>query len=76
MKSENLTNAEIRAEGWQALVDRLGLTGALRFVMQTERGRGDYSRGRHKALGDLSVDQLLRHMRSTRSRGGRRRSSS
>jgi len=75
MKSERLTDAEIRAQGWQALVDRLGLTGALRFTIQTEHGMGDYSRDRHKALGALSVNQLLTRMRIPQSRGRRRRAS-
>jgi hypothetical protein len=68
MKSERLTDADIRAHGWQALVDRLGLTGALRFTMQTESGTGDYARDRHRALGTLSVEQLLARMRSTQTR--------
>ncbi len=68
MKSERLTDADIRAHGWQALVDRLGLTGALRFTMQTERGTGDYARQRHRALGSLSVDQLIKRMRSAQTR--------
>ena len=73
MKSERLTDADIRAQGWQALVDRLGLTGALRFTMQTEQGRGDYARDRHRTLGTLSVDELVARMRPGRNRGRRRR---
>jgi len=73
MKSERLTDTDIRAHGWQALVDRLGLTGALRFILQTERGTGDYARDRHRALGTLSVDQLLQRMRATPTRRPRRR---
>lgn len=76
MKSERLTDADIRAHGWQALVDRLGLTGALRFTIQTERGTGDYARYRHRALGNLSVDQLLERMRLTQTRRPRRRATS
>jgi hypothetical protein len=76
MKSERLTDADIRAQGWQALVDRLGIAGALRFSMQTERGTGDYARERHRALGSLSVDQLIDRMRSAQNRRPRRRSTS
>jgi len=63
MNSENLTDAEIRALGWQALVDKLGPSGALRFALQTERGYGDYADLRHQMLGKLSVDELLDRMR-------------
>jgi hypothetical protein len=62
MKDERLTDAEIRKRGWDALVERLGLAGALRFTMQTEAGAGDYVRDRHRALGSMSVDQLVRRM--------------
>jgi hypothetical protein len=63
MNSEKLTDAEIRALGWQALVDALGPSGALRFALQTERGYGDYGELRHQMLGALSVDELLKRMR-------------
>jgi hypothetical protein len=62
MSTVRMTNAEIRARGWDALIERLGPSGALRFAMQTERGQGDYSARRHRILGGLSVDELLGRM--------------
>ena len=73
MKTAKLTNAEVRAQGWEALVDRLGPSGALRFVLQTERGAGDYSSVRHRQLGGLSVDELLSQVRATRGHAVRSR---
>jgi hypothetical protein len=72
MSSTRLTNAEIRDRGWEALVEKLGPSGALRFAMQTERGRGDYATRRHRMLGALSVNQLLSRMRRTPRRPRRR----
>jgi len=72
MNTARMTNAEIRARGWDALVEGLGPSGALRFAMQTERGHGNYAARRHRMLGGLSVDQLLARMRHRRA-GGRRR---
>jgi hypothetical protein len=72
MNTARFTNAEIRARGWDALVEKLGPSGALRFAMQTERGHGDYAVRRHRMLGRLSVDQLLALMRR-RPAGSRRR---
>ena len=72
MNTARMTNAEIRACGWDALVERLGPLGALRFAMQTERGHGDYAARRHRMLGGLSVDQLLTRMRPRRAAGRRR----
>jgi len=66
MKSEKLTDTDIRALGWQALVEKLGPSGALRFALQTERGYGDYAKLRHTMLGSLSVDELLKRMKTRR----------
>jgi len=75
MSTIRLTNSEIRARGWEALIEKLGPSGALRFAMQTERGQGDYAARRHRLLGGLSVNQLLTRMRRrpARSAGRRRR---
>jgi hypothetical protein len=64
MKTERLSDAEIRARGWEAPIEKLGYAGALRFAMQTERGYGDYAEQRHRELGGLSVDELLARMRA------------
>lgn len=76
MSTIRLTNSEIRARGWDALVEKLGPSGALRFVVQTERGHGDYAARRHRTLGGLSVDQLVARIRRRRTpaRPRRRRS--
>ena len=68
MNTARFTNAEIRARARDALVEKLGHSGALRF----ERGHGDYAVRRHRMLGRLSVDQLLALMRR-RPAGSRRR---
>ena len=70
MKSARLTDAEIRARGWEALIARLGASGALRFAMQTERGYGDYAELRHRTLGSLTVDELIERMRKGKRRPG------
>ena len=64
MKARDLTDSEIRALGWEAVLDRLGPDGALRFVIQTQRGHGDYAQRRHATLGHLSVPELLTRMRA------------
>ena len=77
MSTIRLTNAEIRAHGWEALIEKLGPSGALRYVMLTERGPGDYAGRRHRLLGGLSVNQLSARMRRrpTSVKRRRRRSS-
>lgn len=66
MSTASLTDSEIRALGWAALIEKLGPSGALRFSLQTERGSGDYARIRHEQLGSLSVDELMDRMRRAR----------
>ena len=73
MKYAALTDAEIRARGWDALVEKLGAWGAARFAMQTERGHGDYAEQRHAMLGKLSVDELLARMKTHRPKASRKR---
>ena len=68
-----LTDAEIMARGWEALVEKLGASGALRFSIQTERGHGDYAEARHAALGSRPVDELLSDMHSNRPKATRKR---
>ena len=73
MKSARLTDAEIRARGWEVLIEKLGASGALRFAIQTERGHGDYAASRHQQFGKLSVDELVSLAKSARRRPGRKR---
>jgi hypothetical protein len=54
---------EIRAEGWRALTERLGVSGAIRFLMQYDAGRGDYTSERREILADLTLDEAIRRIR-------------
>ncbi len=50
MNTETMTLDQIRIEGLRALELRLGPDGMIRFLQQFERGRGDYTKERHKWL--------------------------
>jgi hypothetical protein len=59
-----LSAYEIRHEGWLALTERLGVSGAIRFLMQYDPGHGDYTLERQELLADLTLDQALDEMRT------------
>lgn len=61
-KNENLTLYEIRTTGFDALVRKLGPSGAIRFIQQYESGHGDYTRNRKKLLPKRSVREIGREI--------------
>jgi hypothetical protein len=63
-RASNMSAYEIRAEGWRALTERLGVSGAIRFLMQYDPGRGDYTIERSALLADVSLDEALRRIKS------------
>ena len=68
------TLEEIRQEGLEALRERLGRAGTVRFLQQFETGQGDYARDRQAWVDATTLDQLqtLANQRpAKRSRGKR-----
>ena len=43
-----LTPAEVRRAGWEALTEKLGPTSALKFILDYDRGKGNYTELRKK----------------------------
>ena len=54
---------ELRREGWKALTERLGVSGAIRFLMQYDPGQGDYTTERRSLFADLTLEDVLREIR-------------
>ena len=63
-----MTLEQIRAKGLQALAAELGPVGMVRFLQQTETGRGDYSRERHSRIARQSVASLVKRIEARRRR--------
>ena len=57
-----LSDYEIRLEGWKALTERLGISGAIRFLTQYDLGHGDYTKERRELFADLTLDDALRRI--------------
>ena len=63
-----MTEDEIRRAGIEALTKAMGPTGAVRFLRQFRRGRGDYTAQRASLLGDPTVDEVLRRLEKANTR--------
>jgi hypothetical protein len=66
MKAKVLTLPEIRQLGLEALAQKLGPEGMLRFLQQFEPGAGDYSVERHSLLPKLGVRALAEEIRTAK----------
>jgi len=52
------TDAVIRTEGMNALIERLGMVEAERFVMLIRKDSFDYTKWRENLFDDLSLEEL------------------
>lgn len=57
---------DIKAKGMRALARELGAAGMAQFMQQFNRGRGDYSKDRHKILDKLTVDDIFAAIKAKR----------
>ena len=64
------TQAEVQAEGFAALVERLGPADAIRFVQFYQNGEGDYTKERRELLKDETVSSLAKKIKALRRRRG------
>jgi hypothetical protein len=60
------TQQEIVRQGYQALVDALGVVDAIRFIQHFSPGQGDYTQERHVWLDGTSLQDILTLMRQHR----------
>ena len=66
MSGKTMTIPEIRKAGIEALLDRLGPAGTIRFLQQYDPGRGDYTHDRHAWLDELSLDEIAKRIEARR----------
>jgi len=60
------TLKEIKEEGWEALVERLGVADATMFVMEHEKGYGDYTEERKKIFGQKTIDEIVKDIKESK----------
>jgi len=57
---------EIRKTGIEALTEKLGIVGMVRFLQQNETGYGDYTKEREELLGNPSLEELYNSMKNNK----------
>ncbi|OUL30361.1 hypothetical protein [Nostoc sp. 106C] len=57
------TQQEIIRQGYQALVDSLGVVDAIRFIQHFSPGQGDYTKERHQWLDKKSLEDVFAQMK-------------
>lgn len=62
--ARRMSNYQLRQEGWEALTERLGVSGAMRFLMQYDTGHGDYTRDRKAILESLESTEITEELRN------------
>jgi hypothetical protein len=60
------TQQEIIRQGYQALVDSLGIADAIRFIQHFSPGQGDYTKERHQWLDKKSLEDVFTEMKQNR----------
>jgi len=65
--------AQLAADGFAAMVQKLGMADAVRYVQLFHQGAGDYTRERHEWLDDVTHDQIANLMAKTQKKPIRER---
>jgi hypothetical protein len=55
---KDMTPKEIRLAGLNALTQNLGVVGMIRFLQDTDKGQGDYTKDRHTWLGNPDFNEI------------------
>jgi hypothetical protein len=55
---------QIRKDGMDALIKKLGPDGMIRFIQQFDSGSGDYTKDRHAVLDGYSIDDIVNEIKN------------
>lgn len=61
MKTQN----EIIKQGYDALINSLGVADAIRFIQYFSAGKGDYTKERHQWLDEKNLTDVLAQMKQS-----------
>jgi hypothetical protein len=66
MQTHELSPAQLRQRGIEALVQALGAVGMVRFLQQFDQGNGDYTRDRDGVLANISLEDAIAQIKQAR----------
>jgi hypothetical protein len=72
-KNKRRTAAQLAADGFAALVEKVGMAEAVRYVQLYHHGAGSYTRERRDWLDAVSHDRLVTLMTGTTQKKSRRK---
>lgn len=64
-QTAELTPVELRRAGWKVLKKHLGIPEALKFLLQYEKGEGDYTEIKRELYKGETVESLIGRMKKT-----------
>jgi hypothetical protein len=64
MNTQAMSLNEIRKSGIDALTEKLGTVGMIRFMQQDETGYGDYTKERKELLGNPTIEELANSIKN------------
>lgn len=64
MNTQAMSLNEIRKNGIDALTEKLGTVGMIRFMQQDEIGYGDYTKERMELLGNPTIEELAKNIKN------------
>ncbi|HEY9885387.1 MAG TPA: hypothetical protein V6C98_17410 [Thermosynechococcaceae cyanobacterium] len=70
MQTHELSPAQLRQRGIDALVQALGAVGMVRFLQQFDHGSGDYTRDRDALLADITLKDAIAQIKQAREQKG------
>jgi len=63
IQSNDFTPAEVRRAGWEVLREKLGPARALKFILDYDRGKGNYTELRKKIFKGTTVKDIIQDMK-------------
>ena len=60
---KELTPVEIRRAGWEALKEKLGPASAIKFILDYDRGEGNYTKLRKETFSEKTVKAIIQDMK-------------